>query len=69
MNDQKPMVFARVSPEVRDRVRREAGQRFQGNESMLVRAAVETYLDLRESLGFDFDRRITEMLEREAAVA
>lgn len=55
-NSPKLMLAARVSGDLVDRVQMAAAQRFQGNEAMLLREAVELYLDLRDALGFDFDR-------------
>jgi hypothetical protein len=46
-----------------------AGRLFQGNEAMLAREALTVYLDLRDALGFDFDRVIQPLRERELAVA
>jgi hypothetical protein len=55
------MIFARVDPELRDRVKAEANQRFEGNTSLVVRDAVRTYLRLRDHLGTRFDAAIDEM--------
>lgn len=52
---ERRMVFARIEPEFRRRVKAEADRRYQGNESMVVRAALEMYLDLREELGPRFE--------------
>jgi phage gp37-like protein len=57
----KLMLTTRVSGEMVDRVAAASAQRFQGNEAMLLREAVELYLDLRDALGFDFDRVIQPM--------
>jgi hypothetical protein len=56
----------RVEPALHDRIRLVAEKRFEGNEAMAFRDALETYAELRERLGVDFDRRITELLEQAA---
>jgi hypothetical protein len=51
MADGNAKVFARVDPAFRERIKRDADERFGGNESMTVRAALDLYLDLRETHG------------------
>lgn len=67
--NKRPKLIARIDPDIRDRVRREADQRFQGNESMVARAALETYFDLRDALGFDFERVISDLIAVDESVA
>lgn len=66
-----PPFNVRLDADLRDRLKADADRRFQGVEAMAARNAIETYLNLRDSLGFDFDREIDRLLagEREAAVA
>lgn len=45
MDNRNPKIWARVDPAVRERIRTEAAQLFDGNESMLVRRAVVRFLD------------------------
>ncbi len=47
----RPMVFARVEPVLLRRVEEHSARDFEGNDSMLFRRALETYLDLRDELG------------------
>lgn len=63
-----PQVNTRVSPVLFERVSSAAAVRFQGNQGMLVREALELYLDLRDRHGFDFDRVMHE-LRSDAPVA
>ena len=49
----------------RERIRLRAEQLFQGKDVMVIRDAVETYLDLRDALGFDFDRIVQPLRVRE----
>ena len=68
--DQKRKLFARVDSSVVDRVKDEAERRFQGNDSMVIREALVTYLDLRDKLGSRYDIVIESLVgDREAAVA
>ena len=68
--DQKRKLFARVDSSVVDRVKDEAERRFQGNDSMVIREALVTYLDLRDKLGSRYDIVIESLIgDREAAVA
>jgi hypothetical protein len=55
MPSKKPLLFARVEPELFDRVRAEADLRYEGNQSLLLRNAMRTYLRLREKLGSGFE--------------
>lgn len=70
MSDETTKVFARVDPAFRERIKRDANERFGGNESMTVRRALELYLDLREMHGPRFELVVAGMLadtEKEAA--
>lgn len=58
-------VCIRFTPTERERIRLRAEQVFRGVDVMLIREAVETYLDLREALGYDFDRTIQPLRARE----
>lgn len=56
----------RADPALKDRIEAAAADRFQGIEAMLMRDAIEMYLDLRDAYGPDFDRIIANLLsERE----
>lgn len=59
----------RVEPALHERVRNIASEQFEGNEAMAFRDALETYAVLRERLGVDFDRAVSEMLTRDAVAA
>ena len=64
----RPHIYARVDPALRDRVKAEADLRFEGNESVVVRVAVVTYLRLREHLGSSFDETIEQIAPVATAV-
>lgn len=71
MANESPKIWARVDPDIRERVRTEAGRLYDGNESMLVRRAVVQFLD-----DLDKQRRLEsvvssfiEEIEREAIPA
>jgi predicted DNA-binding protein len=57
----------RLDEETRERLRNAAERFFQGNESILLREAVLTYLDLRDAQGLRFDLVIQPLRERELA--
>lgn len=59
----------RLDEKTRDRMRDAAGRYFQGKESMLLREAVITYLDLRDAQGLDFDRKVQPLRVRDLAAA
>jgi len=63
----RPHLFARVDPALRERVKAEADQRFEGNESFVVRAAVVTYLRLRDHFGSSFEAEIEKLAPVEPA--
>lgn len=69
--NRRPKFNARIEPALRDRLKAEAERRFQGNEAMAAREAIVTYLDLRDSLGFEFERTIDSLRsgDREAIPA
>jgi len=48
-------IIFRVDSDLKERIARDAEERFGGNESMTVRAALELYLDLRDVHGPHFD--------------
>lgn len=56
-----PMVFARIEPALRDRVKAEANRRFEGNESLVIRDAIRTYLRLRDHLGTAYEATLEEI--------
>jgi len=58
----------RLDEVTRERVRLAAIKHYQGNESILLREAITTYLDLRDTQGLDFDRVIQPMRGRELVV-
>lgn len=62
----KRRLNVRVDPDLHDRATSAAERYFEGSEAMLMRQALEIYLDLRDSLGFDFDRVIQPMRETDA---
>lgn len=45
MTNESPKVWARVDPEIRERIRVESKRLFDGNESLLVRKAIIRFLD------------------------
>jgi hypothetical protein len=45
MENRNPQVWARVDPEIRERIRVESKRLFDGNESLLVRKAIIRFLD------------------------
>lgn len=61
-------IFARVDPLLRERVKTEANRRFEGNESLVVRDAVRTYLRLRDHLGTRFEETLDEIAPRDGDV-
>ncbi len=60
----KPKIFARVDPAFQERLSQLAALRFEGNESMVVRAALELYMDLRDVHGARFDIVVEELRSR-----
>lgn len=62
-------VTARLSGGLAERTEEAAARLFQGKEAMLIREALTVYLDLRDALGFDFDRTIQPLRGRELATA
>lgn len=66
---QRRRLNVRVEPELHERVRLIAEERFGGVHALVMRDALETYVDLRDALGYDFDRTISELLKREAVAA
>lgn len=71
MADRKPKIWARVDPELRERVRLEAHTLYGGNESLLVRKAIVRFLDeLDERRRRALDASVAELIEAsEVAVA
>lgn len=67
-NDGAFQVTARLTGPLADRARDAAARFFHDNEAMLTREALMVYLDLRDALGFDFDRTIQPLRKREADV-
>jgi hypothetical protein len=49
------ILFTRVDPSLKDRVKRVADRDFDGNESRLVRDSVRLMINLREELGPRFE--------------
>lgn len=49
-------VWARVDPDLYERIRRLAAARYERNESMVIRAALTAYLDRAESEARDEDQ-------------
>lgn len=62
-----PMTIGLPSP-LAQRVRVAADRQFQGKRSMVIREALHVYLDLRDALGYDFDRTIQPLRMREVEV-
>jgi len=58
----RPLLFARVDPALKQRVKADADQRFEGNESFVVRAAVVTYLRLRDHFGPSFEAEMEKIV-------
>jgi hypothetical protein len=58
-------VTARLQGDLAERATDAAARLFHGNEAMLVREALIVYLDLRDAQGWDFDRVIQPLRERE----
>ncbi len=69
MSERKPLIFARVEPEFRQRLKREADARFDGNESMVIRVAARDYLDLRDALGPQYEATLAIFLGKRERVA
>lgn len=70
--DQNATTFqltARLSGDLAERTQSAATKLFHGNEAMLAREALTVYLDLRDALGFDFDRVVQPLRERESVAA
>ncbi len=64
MVTKRDIIFSRVDPELRERVREGASRHFHGNESMFMRDAAITYLDLRDALGTSFDAVVSGLRHR-----
>jgi hypothetical protein len=62
--NRRPKLNFRVDPAFRERVGVAAERDFQGNEAMLMRDALETYLDLRDGLGLQFHMVIEPLRRR-----
>jgi hypothetical protein len=45
MANRRPQLFSRVEPDLLDRVQAWADELYEGNQSLLVRKAIERYLD------------------------
>jgi hypothetical protein len=52
----------RATPEFRNRLKEGAERDFDGNTSILIRKAVNLYLDLRESQGPSFELVVAQLL-------
>lgn len=66
------LVTTRVTAEANQRAQKVADKYFEGNRTMLVRSAINTYVDLREALGPRFDLAVAELkgeVEREGRAA
>ena len=56
-----PRIWTRIDPVLAERIKSEADRRFEGNESLVVRDAVRTYLRLRDHLGSQFESTLDEI--------
>lgn len=66
------LVTTRVTPEANQRAQKVADKYFEGNRTMLVRSAINTYVELREVLGPRFDLAVAELkgeIEKEGRAA
>ena len=63
------MVTTRLTGSLAERTQHAADDLFHGNEAMLAKEALTIYLDLRDALGFDFDRIVQPLRGRESAAA
>ncbi len=66
------LVTTRVTVEANQRAQKAADKYFEGNRTMLVRSAINTYVDLREALGPRFELAVAEMkgeIEKEGRAA
>lgn len=58
----KNQVFARLDPALFRRLESTAGARFQGNNAMTVRAALDLYTELYERFGPRMDVVVAELM-------
>jgi hypothetical protein len=61
------ILFTRVDPSLKNRVKRVADRDFDGNESRLVRDSVRLMINLREQLGPRFDLVIAGLVSERPA--